>query len=228
MICVFYIVLIICAFLRTLNGFLRGSKKGLTDSILNILLITLIIITFIVNGLTFGLIAIAITLISITVTRPFAAKTASKLLSMSSSSESGPYVGLPPKPLENISQELSDSDITLNGRERLAKAKEALLDYCEGHADILNIMKEFQISRDDLRKLYSNLIEVGLGQWRCGHWVAASSLAYPETLRYLLMRKDQEDFEYAALYLIYYFERGAPLESFDEFIGNEKKNKLTE
>jgi hypothetical protein len=53
---------------------------------------------------------------------------------------------------------------------------------------------------------------VGAGQWACGHWVAASALAYSDALRYLLMRR-KENMQETAYNLIMYFERGAALET---------------
>lgn len=69
----------------------------------------------------------------------------------------------------------------------------SLLDYCENQFEIKQIMRNFQISRDDLHELYNQLTAMGGGQWACGHWVAASSIAYPESLRYVLSRLDPND-----------------------------------
>jgi hypothetical protein len=91
-------------------------------------------------------------------------------------------------------------------------AESAILDYCEEQPTIQALLREFEISRQDLQELYHQLIMVGAGQWTRGHWVAASALAYPDPLRYLLMRR-KEDMLETAYNLIMYFERGAPLET---------------
>jgi hypothetical protein len=222
MIYVIYAFLVFVSFLVTLNEFLRGGKKAQIDAFLGILLACLVIASFIVAGWKTGLAAIVVTFLSAKITRPFAARIASKLFSLSGG-WSGRFIGLPLRPLELISRELGRpfvpkkfmKEILQHGGSRpnaKEKAKETLLDYCVANTEIRKVMNEFSISRDDLRELYSDLIAIGAGQWRCGHWVAASALAYPQTLRYILegQAKGREK-KITVLYLIMYFERGSPL-----------------
>ena len=75
-----YVGLGVVAFLIVLNGFLRGAKKAQIDAALSLLLIGLIIIAFFVAGWKLGLLAIAIAFISAIITRPIAARLASRLL----------------------------------------------------------------------------------------------------------------------------------------------------
>jgi hypothetical protein len=90
----------------------------------------------------------------------------------------------------------------------------ALLDYCESQPVIEGVMNEFQVSRDDLRELYYDLLRSGAGQWVRGHYVAASALAYPEPLRYMLVRKrnDKSFTIETASNVIMYFEQGSGLQ----------------
>jgi hypothetical protein len=213
-----YVALALVAFLVVLNGFLRGAKKAQIDTVLSLLLIGLTIIAFSVAGWKIGLLAIAIALISATVTRPIAARLASRLFAVSSDGGGG-YVGLPPRPLQKISQELGKPidpnklmEEILSGGDHKTSAENALLDYCEQQPTIQALLREFKISRQDLQELYHQLIMVGAGQWTCGHWVAASALAYPNSLRYLLKRR-KENMQETAFNLIMYFERGAALET---------------
>ena len=90
------------------------------------------------------------------------------------------------------------------------KAEQDLYDLCESQPDTKTVLGEFQISRDDLKKLYHWIIEQGGGQWKSGHWVPASSLAYPETLRYIFTHKGQNDLR-TVVGLLEYFESGEPL-----------------
>jgi hypothetical protein len=228
MIYAIYAALAALAFLLMLNGFLRGAKKSQIDAVLSILLLGLIVASFFVAGWKLGLLAIGVAFVSGLVSRPLAARTAARLLSLSSSGRSGAYGGLPPKPLERISQELGrpmdPSKMIvemLSGNHRRESAIEALLDYCEAQPAIQTILSDFHVSRDDLRELYSQLEAAGAGQWACGHFVAASAIAYPEALRYVLAQGDgaklaqlpQYDVLLAVVYtLIMHFERGAPLE----------------
>jgi len=209
--------LVVVSFLVMLNGFLHGAKKSHIDVVLGILLLGLILASFFVAGWKLGLLAIGVVFVSGLVSHPLAARTASKLLSLSNG-QSGSYGGLPPKPLERISQELGRPidpskliDEMLTGENRRKSAVEALLDYCEGQEAIQTIMDDFQVSRDDLREMYSELELAGAGQWACGHWVAASAIAYPEALHYVLANGVGAKLE-VAFNLINHFERGAPLE----------------
>ncbi len=218
MIYVVYIALVVVAFLTVLNGFLRGAWKAQIDAVLSLLLIGIVIAAFAVAGWKHGLLVIVIAFLSAVVTRPIAARLASRIFAMSSGGGRG-YVGLPPRPLQKISQELGNPidpnkltvDI-LNSSDRRASAEEALLDYCEQQPSIQAVLKEFKISRQDLQGLYHTLIMVGAGQWRCGHWVAASALAYPESLRYLLSRRG-ENIQKTAFNLLMYFEQGSALQT---------------
>ena len=213
-----YVALALVAFLMVLNGFLRGAKKAQIDAVLSLLLISLIIIAFFVAGWKLGLLAIAIAFILAIVTRPIAARLASRLFAVSSDGGGG-YVGLPLRPLQKISQELGKlfdpnkvMEEIFSGGDRKASAETALLDYCEQQPTIQALLREFKVSRQDLQELYHQLIMVGAGQWTCGHWVAASALAYPNSLRYLLMRR-KENMQETAYNLIMYFEQGTPLET---------------
>lgn len=210
--------LAVIAFLLMLNGFLRGAWKSQIDAVLSILLLGLIVASFFVGGWKLGLLSIGVVFVSGLVGRPLAARTASKLFSCSSNGRSGAYGGLPPKQLERISQELGRPtdpgkliDEMLTGKHKRESAVEALMDYCEAQDAIQTIMNDFQVSRDDLRELYAQLELAGAGQWAGGHWVAASAIAYPEAIRYVLARGDDAKLE-VAFKLIMHFERGAPLE----------------
>jgi hypothetical protein len=170
MIYIIYIALVLVVFLVVLNGFLRGTKKGQIDAVLSLLLVGLVITAFIVAGWKLGFLAIAIALLSAIVTRPIAARLASRLFAVSTGGGGG-YTGLPPRSLQNISQLLGQptdpnnlmEDI-LSGGGRKAAAENALLDYCEQQPAIKLLLKESKVSRHDLQELYHQLVAVGAGQ----------------------------------------------------------------
>jgi len=254
MIYVLYFALAVVVFIEMLNSFLRGSKKDQMDIVVYILMFGLVVASFFVAGWKFGLIAIALRFIFAIVLRPFAARTASKgFLRLKkaefpywpSKGHNCKYIGLPPWPLSRISKELRrniDEFGRVNmkneiksikkdpGSNRYWQAMESLLDYCENQPEIQKIMYEFRISREDLDELYGQLARMGACQWCCGHWIAASSIAYPESLWYLLSRikpsssslregfdrlqeKDKVDTVYN---LIIYFECGSPLKDTED------------
>ena len=213
-----YATLVLVAFLVVLNGFLRGAKKAQIDVVLSLLLLGLVITAFFVAGWKLGLLAIAIAFLSAIIARPIGARLASRLFAGSTGGGGG-YVGLPPRPLQKISQQLGRPidpnrlmEEMLSSANHSADAEDALLDYCEQQPSIQAILKEFQVSRQDLQELYHQFIAVGAGQWACGHWVAASALAFPESLRYALNRREK-NMQETAFNLIMHFEQGSALET---------------
>lgn len=195
-----------------LNGFLRGAKKIQINVVLWAIIIGILIVSFLTTDWKYGIIAIGITLVSVRFTRPIAARIASKLLSVPKG-KSDRYIGLPPKALEKISKRL---DIVLPSNpndfdevfQSADSAEDALFDYCETQPAVKMVMENFQVSRKDLKEIYAQLIAAGAGQWSCGHWVPASALAYPESLKYILSRRES-DIKETSFNLIMYFEHGS-------------------
>lgn len=71
-----------------------------------------------------------------------------------------------------------------------------------------DLLRRHKALPDALKQIYSKLIEAGAGQWQRGHWVAASSLVFGDTLAYLLHHAQDEDFDTVAYTLIIYFQEG--------------------
>ncbi len=197
---------------------MRCAKKAQIDAFLGIIIVCLAVISFFVGGWDAGLVGIGVACLSALLTRPLAARVASKLFALDGT-ESGYLPGLPNRTLERISKELGrpfdPNQImkeTVKHSNSRRDALEALLNYCTTSLDIRQVMEEYDFWKDDLHQFYSELIAVGAGQWRCGHWVAASALAYPETLRYIMEeRKKEKPWDETAWNLLMYFERGTPL-----------------
>ena len=106
--------------------------------------------------------------------------------------------------------------------EGLGEKEARLFEYCEQQPEIKKILEEFQVPRENFEKLYNELASVGALQSASGHLIAASALAYPSTLRYLL-NNWQIDLEHniimgdgskqrMAYSLIMYFKRGEALD----------------
>ena len=207
-----YAILVMTVFFLNLNGFLRGAKKVQINVVLWSIIIGIIIASFLIASWKHGIIAIGITLVSIRFTRPIAVRAASKLVSVPKG-KGDKYIGLPARALEKISKRI---DIVLPNNPnhfdkvfRLAdSAEDELFEYCESQPAVKAVMEDFQVSRKDLKEIYSQLIEAGAGQWSCGHWVPASALAYPESLKYVLSRSES-DIKETSFNLIMYFEHGS-------------------
>ena len=142
-----------------------------------------------------------------------------------SPSSGGPSVGLPPLALERVSRELGpDPTLDLKNHKDMIqfmlsgspqqseRALADLLDYCESNPDVRKVMTEFKATRETLSELYKMLRMEGAGQWANGHFVPASALAHPHTLRYLLEHpaSGREPFETAGS-LVLHFKTGSPL-----------------
>ncbi|MFH0964567.1 MAG: hypothetical protein V2A58_11235 [Planctomycetota bacterium] len=54
------------------------------------------------------------------------------------------------------------------------------------------MLQEHGLSDDDLDKLYWKLVGGGAGVFAKGHWIPASSLAYGQTLEYVLRHKEDD------------------------------------
>ncbi len=92
---------------------------------------------------------------------------------------------------------------------KLKEAENDFWQYCE--KNMPEIINENGISRKNIEELYHDLLREGAGQWIAGHWVAASALAYPNTLRFVFECKKIGNMTQAAIKLIMYFERGESL-----------------
>ena len=210
--------LAIATFLVVLNGFLRGAKKHQIDAVLSLVLIGLLLMVFVAFGWKAGLLAVLLAFVYAGISRPIAAGVAARLMSLGGR-PSGKYIGLPPRSLERISRELGrevkpaamlrELVATPNRRQQ---AEEALLNYCLAQPAIQSVLGECGADGNSLKELYSGLCASGAGQWAGGHWVAASALAYPHTLRFLLTNLQGGPSHMEQAYaLIMHFERGAPL-----------------
>ena len=221
MVYLLYALLAVAAFLIVLNGFLRGAKKAQIDALLSVAGISLLVAVTVIGGWMSGLAGIVLVFVFAVASRPFAARLASRLYAIGSG-QGGHSPSLPPAPLRRISQDLGRPLDPGSFMQSLAarddprqRARDALYAYCEASPAVHAVMDDFGVTRTELDELYWQLMAVGAGQWARGHWVAASALGYPETLRYVLegRRRGRElpDLTFA---VGMYFERGAPLNSY--------------
>lgn len=213
-----HLSLAITAFLVVLNGFLRGSRKTQIDALLSVILVGLLVTVFWVFGWKVGALAVALAFIYAGLSRPLAARAAARVFSIGDPN-TGNYPGLPPAQLERISRELGRPfdaqrilEEMIHDPDRSARADADLAVYCMSHAPLQDIIREFHLTPEAITELYRQLAVAGAGQWAGGHYVAASALSYPNTLRFLLESKgagvDQLEIAYS---LVMYFERGHDL-----------------
>lgn len=164
MIYLLHVALAVVAFLLMLNSFLRGSAKARIDSVLSMLLLGLLVAVAVTAGLLATVVALGLTVVYATVSRPLAARAASSLLSIGRPG-SRVTVGLPDRELGRISRELGRErsskeilrDLT-EGSSRRDEALNALVAYCRAHNDVSDVMAEYSASDADLRELYTTLL----------------------------------------------------------------------
>lgn len=129
------------------------------------------------------------------------------------------------KRLKKVSKKLAEPlkiqdalKVTLN-KNQMDNYLDELIDIAESDKYVKMVMNKYNAERKTLKELYSKLTLVGAGQYARGHYVAASSLVYPLTLKFLLEHFDGEnlsinnwDANNSALYiadrLIEYFDKG--------------------
>lgn len=213
-----HVALLIVAFLVALNGFLRGRRKPEIYIVLVALWAGLLTIMLAAFGQKEALLALLLSGVYVSVSRPIAARVAASVFRSMSGSPSGPYVGLPPQELKRLSQQLEPSQNLQHALQEVVSGKydealDALIDYCERNPPILEVMEQIGVSGEDLRDLYHKLQRAGAGQWRGGHYVSASTLAYPDALHYAVhaLPNAEGDGESVASALCRHFEHGAPL-----------------
>src|SRR2546422_2728596 len=211
--------LFVTAFLMMLNEFLRGAKRVQIDAFLGVIWVALLIVVFVVFGWKSGLLAVLLSFMYGAVSRPVAARVAAKGFALDGGL-SGRYIGLPPYRLAAISRELGRQvtpvqtvEELFSGGDRRQTAIEAFLDYCEASPTVHQLLEDHGLSREQLGELYWNLLYGGAGQWRGGHWVPASALAYPHTLSYILEQPlDTRDGVLKIVKTLFmHFERGTTL-----------------
>jgi len=91
-----------------------------------------------------------------------------------------PIASLIQENIKNITSNFMDS--LQSGHNDRDEAIEEYLDLCINDEGVKKVMVKYDLSRDDLKKVYINLIKTGLGQRIKGHHAALSTIAYYEPL----------------------------------------------
>ena len=123
----------------------------------------------------------------------------------------GKYIGLPPSKLNKISENIVahiNRPISVESLLDKEDPVKNLIDYCYSLPKIAEILALHEFSKEQLLELYRSIMLYGGAQWVGGHFIAASSLAFPEPLNYFLEYGVTQKTVFDALM---YFERGIPL-----------------
>lgn len=218
MIYLLHSALAVTAFLIMLNEFLLGSKKAQIDGVLGVALGALLVTAFVAFGWRAGALAVILAFVYARISRPIAASTDARLHSLGGG-PSGVYIGLPHRTLERISKqfgrEFSTQDFMrelMTSPSRRDQAMSALIEYCVAQPEVERVMREFGATRETLYHLFWTLHAAGARQRAGGHFVAASALAYPQSLRFVLQnQRGGLSLVEQVHALLLHFERGVPL-----------------
>jgi hypothetical protein len=209
-------VLALAVVLLDTNEFLRGLRKVQIDAFITLLMLSIIGAGFVTGGWKRGSLLLGASFLLVPLLRPLGARLAARLLS---DGKHDHYIGLPPRLIQSISSELGRKmdRARIAGElgdrpSRCAAAEEALYEYCQGNSDVRAVLDEFGATAATLSDLYWRLMKNRAGQWCGGHWVPASAIVYPHTLRFLLGRYPTGvSAPETTMALIRHFDRGTPL-----------------
>ena len=86
------------------------------------------------------------------------------------------------------------------------KLRNDLFDLLYSDKELKKIIEKYNISREELDKEYSDLLNNGAGQWFNGFYVVSNAFCFEETLDYLIRSKDSESMGQRVGTLIKFFE----------------------
>lgn len=204
---IFILVIGLCL---SVNSFLIGAMKAQIFLIGNALALILIGMSFYFYDWKIGCIAIAAYLGASIAFKPFGVRIAAWLLRKTFQVE-GKYVGLPSSKLKKISQKIiahMNRPISVETLLTTEIPEDDLVEYCCSLPKIKEILMLHDAAKEDMLSIYHAMMIHGGAQWAGGHFVVASSVAYPETLCYFLEHGVTQKTVFDA---IMYFERGIPL-----------------
>lgn len=102
-----------------------------------------------------------------------------------------------------------DATSLMSWSEKREKLLNQYIDFCLTDLGVLKIVKDFEITKKDLKEIYNKLLSSGAGQWVRGHYVALSTLAYMQPLEYFLKAKrmHKSDIEIMSNLIVYFEKR---------------------
>lgn len=220
MLVVLYVAIAVVSLIGAINQFMKGRLTAQAQLLVSLCLVVIVVITLYVEGWLMAVLGVVLAIACRKLLRPVGARAAARVLARGKGNR---YVGLPPRRLAVISRQLGNytrggDSLSLEqlmaGSDKRDAARKALVDYCAADARILGVLNEFSLSHSALDELYRELLEDRAGQWASGHWVAASTLAYPEALKFYLTARSRGADETSRVNpLLKYFEAGTPLAS---------------
>jgi len=109
----------------------------------------------------------------------------------------------------NIStiHKLSDDIKRGNLKDREQKLEE-FYDLCENDINVKAVMKQYGLTREDLKEIHGELNYFGLAQWINDHYASLSSLAYPETLLYIAEARQRNYDPYKTVVILIEYWKG--------------------
>ena len=209
-------VIALVAFGIVLENVSSGQRSTRLASGLRIVLLAAIICAFWLLGWKVGAASFAVGWLVLAFARPVARRIIDKPTpTVAQTGGIGPIAT--DRELERLSRGVDrphvDFDTMVESiRRGDANPWDAVFAHCLGRLEVQRILAEFGAGPEDLVELSQNLRTYGAGQWRGGHFVAASAIALAEPLRFLLSgRRAGLSYDRQTSALLDYFEFGTPL-----------------
>jgi hypothetical protein len=208
------------------RGNVREETQGSGLSLLlKIALLAAIVVSFAVFGWKFGLVAVAVTYGALAVSRPIL-QSRSRGMADGTANPSAGGPGRPDEALRLLSEQIAQpggraqaepfEEFVARSARNEPDPYDSLITQALSRPELQQLLKEHGVDREALHSLVNDLRMERAGQWRGGHFVVASAVSLPETLRFLLDGKKRGvDSATQTVALLDYFEFGRALPSYD-------------
>lgn len=170
-------------FLYTLNLFLRGAKKQITEGVLGLLIVVTVIASFFLIGWRWGLVALISPFVLIGLFRPLAQAAAHKLLGYRTG------VDDQPESIDGLLQQMASGEVGFRkafekiGRE--ADERRQRLSALSSEPAISSVLQRHNVSFEEYEKLFDSLWSSAL------HDLAWEIVSVPKDLDSLIQMKRQ-------------------------------------
>ena len=217
MLLLMHLSLLMVAFVFQFIELTSGASRRRILNGLAFLWLFLVAVIFLRFGWKAGFASGVMSWVYVSALRPLAARLAARAMSTDLDG-GGVYPGLPSSDLLKLSRVLgrhSSLEEMLRELRSDVSARESALDslvaMVAAQTSTASIIVRFGMTEDTLKDHYRRLCQLGAGQWAGAHFAAASALAYPASLEFILSAPQQGVSEAEVSYqVIKYFQAGAP------------------
>ena len=217
MLLLMHLGLLVVAFVFQLVELTSGAKRRRHLHALGFLWVFLVAVVFVRVGWRAGLASCVLSWVYVSALRPLAARLAARAMSIDSGG-GGAYPGLPSADLLKLSRvlgrHLSPEEMLRELRSDVSardSALNSLVAMVAAQTSTASVVARFGMTESTLKDQYHRLCRLGAGQWAGAHYAAASALAYPASLEFVLSAHEHGVSEAEVSYqVVKYFQAGSP------------------